>query len=230
MWYALGEASHWPLSPWIWNSSWGRAEYSQWHSICAFLEAPTLAEAWFYHEYFQAHEVGALARFNTQVSGYWLGRSVALLVRRPIHLTCDDEGRLHGETARCVEYHDGWGFWAWHGVAVPEKVILAPDELTRNDFLYEANVEARRVIQERMGERFVPEVGGKYVDSSSRGVLYEIELPDDPDTVARYLQVRDPSTGRDYYLRVPPNIGTAEEAVAWTFGFEPGEYRPLRES
>jgi hypothetical protein len=48
-------------------------------------------------------------------------------------------------------YPDGWGFYAWHGVVVPEKVILAPETLTREDFLNEQNVAVRRVIQERIG-------------------------------------------------------------------------------
>jgi hypothetical protein len=230
LWRAVADAARCPLSPWVRDSFWGTAVYSTWHSIRAYDEAPTLAKVRFYDEYFEPNQAGPLARFNALASGYWLGRSVALLVRRPRLLTLDDEGRLHGETARCVEYCDGWGFWAWHGVEVAEEVILAPDELTRDDFLNERDVEVRRVIMERMGERFVPEIGGKYVDSSVHGVLYEIELPGDPDGVARYLHVQDPSTGREYYLRVPPDIATAKEASAWTFGLSTGEYHPAQES
>ena len=33
-----------------------------------------------------------------------------------------------------------------------------------------------------------------------------------------------------YYLRVPPTIETAEEAVAWTFGLNTDEYHPAQES
>jgi hypothetical protein len=40
---------------------------------------------------------------------------------------------LHSATGKCIEYHDGWGFYAWHGVHVPERVILAPEALTRDD-------------------------------------------------------------------------------------------------
>ncbi|MGH2503627.1 MAG: DUF6745 domain-containing protein [Ktedonobacterales bacterium] len=65
-----------------------------------------------------------------------------------------------------------------------------------------------------MGGRFVEEIGARFVDGGDRGVLYEIDLPDDPERVARYVQVRDTSTDRDYYLRVQPTIQTADEAVA----------------
>jgi hypothetical protein len=33
-------------------------------------------------------------------------------------------------------------------------------------------------------------------------------------------------TFKDYFLRVPPWVRTAREAVAWTFGMESAGYRP----
>jgi hypothetical protein len=33
-----------------------------------------------------------------------------------------------------------------------------------------------------------------------------------------------------YFLRVPPHIRTAADAVAWTFGFEEDEYHPVQET
>lgn len=113
---------------------------------------------------------------------------------------------------------------------MPEQVICAPDRLTRDDFFDEENVEARRIIQERMGERFVWEIGARFVDGGPRGVLYEVDLPGDRERVARYVQVQDVSTQREYYLRVPPTIQTAAEAVAWTFGLSRDEYHPAQES
>lgn len=87
-------------------------------------------------------------------------------------------------------------------------MILAQETLTREDFLGERNLEVRRVIQERMGERFVTELGGRIIEVGPRGTLYEVPLPsDDPKQVARYLQVQDASTRRQYFLRVPPGSG-----------------------
>ncbi|HEY9786532.1 MAG TPA: hypothetical protein V6D17_14080 [Candidatus Obscuribacterales bacterium] len=37
-------------------------------------------------------------------------------------------------------------------------------------------------------------------------------------------------TFREYFLRVPPNVGTAREAVAWTFNLRGEQYRPNIES
>jgi hypothetical protein len=88
----------------------------------------------------------------------------------------------------------------------------------------------RRVIQERMGERFVSELGGGVLDSSPPGTLYEVRLPDDPEIVARHVQVQDASTARQYMLRVPPSIQTAAEAVAWSFGLSREDYHPADET
>jgi hypothetical protein len=109
-------------------------------------------------------------------------------------------------------------------------VIRAPERLTREDWSDARNIEVRRVIQERMGARFIAELGGAVLDEGLRGILYEVDLRGDPERVARYVQVRDASTQREYYLRVPPQIRTADEAVAWTFGLAAGEYRPMQES
>ena len=35
---------------------------------------------------------------------------------------------------------------------------------------------------------------------------------------------------RHYFLRVPPDVHTAREAVAWTFGLEASEYAPVKEA
>jgi hypothetical protein len=37
-------------------------------------------------------------------------------------------------------------------------------------------------------------------------------------------------TYKEYFLRVPPDVSSAREGVAWTFGLEPHEYAPAVES
>lgn len=196
----------------------------------AYCEAPLLANYRFFDTYLTSNDLHALACFNERVSGYWLGTKRAFLVRRPRTLTLDAAGRLHSETGTCLEYPDGWGLYAWHGVQVSERFILAPDRLAREDFLNEPNLEMRRVMQERMGGRFVSELGGTLMDEGPAGRLYEVLLPHDPERVARYVQVQDASTERQYVLRVPPTVQTAAEAGAWIFHRSVEEYRPGQET
>ena len=81
-----------------------------------------------------------------------------------------------------------------------------------------------------MGARFVPELGGVVLDTGPHGKLYEVALPDDPERVARYVQVQDAYTPRWYFLRVPPTFQTVAEAVAWTFALPVEQYQPTRET
>ncbi len=199
-------------------------------SVRAYAVAPALGVFRFLDEYLAPNNARALAQFNEGVSGYWLGKDLALIVRRPTRLVCDSAGRLHSATGPCMQYRDGWGFYAWHGISVPEQVILAPEQLTQVDWSKAENVEVRRVIQERMGERFVRELGGVVIDTSSQGTLYEVVLLDDPEQVARYVQVQDASTARQYVLRVPPTVQTAAAAVAWSFQMAVEEYHPAHET
>lgn len=185
----------------------------------------------FFHEVFEPNKSIHLALFNEMVSGYRLGRKEAWVVRKPVRLERDERGRLHSEAGMCIQYSDGWGLYAWHGVRCSESLILRPQDISREDWLNERNLELRRVIQERLGnDRFVELVGGRCIDQGERGDLIEIDLGDDPERIARFVRVRDTSTRRVYYLRVPPTTTHADSGVAWTFGLDEAVYHPQQES
>jgi hypothetical protein len=221
--------------PWKIDRIWAHYESDhetyRWLSLCAYEAAPHLAYLDYYHSYCWPNQAHALAQFTRFVSGFWLGKTVALVVRKPTLLSCDASGHPHSTTSTAIQYADGWGFWARHGVHVPAWVAECPaDELTRDDFFAASNAEVRRVIQERMGERFIWTIGARFINSGPRGILYEVDLPYEREPVARYVELHDASSERVYYLRVPPTIATAEEAVAWTFGLNTDEYHPAQES
>lgn len=198
----------------------------------AYQRADHFAFHWFFHEAFEENALIHLARFNELVSGYWLGDKEVWLIRKPVLLQRDEQGRFHSANGPCVQYRDGWGWYAWHGVHVPEKLILSPEQVTREEWVQERNVEVRRAIQERLGsERFIQLVGGVCIHKNRRGKLIQIKLSvRDPDLVAHYVQVQDSSTSRHYYLRVPPWINSVDEAIAWTFGLSARDYRPGQET
>jgi hypothetical protein len=214
-------------------SVWASVRASVWDSVGdsvrAYYDENWLAFYRFFHEVFEENDLIHLALFNEMVSGYRLGHTEAWLVRKPTILARDEQGRLHSVSGKCLAYRDGWGFYAWHGVRIPERLILQPDTLTKDDWLHEENMEVRRVIQERMSD-FVQVIGGRCINVGCYGELYEIDIRPDPERVARYVHVCDTSTAREYYLRVPPAIANADEAVAWTFGLEMGAYAPLQEA
>lgn len=117
-----------------------RAYYDQsWHSIFRF-----------FHEVFEPNDLISLACLNELLSGYHFGCQEAWMVRKPVRLERDEAGNLHSADGLCVQYRDGWGFYAWHGVCCSEQVILHPEQLSNEDWLNEPNMAIRRVIQERM--------------------------------------------------------------------------------
>jgi hypothetical protein len=157
---------------------------------------------------------------------------IALASERYTVCKVDAESRLHNPAGQAIGYGDGWGIWAWHGVRVDQRVIEQPETISAKEILAEQNTEVRRVMMERIGmERFLGEAGAKQIHTHEMGDLFSIDLPGDPERVLRAVRVTDPSTGRIYFLRVPPAIKRADDAVAWTFGFDVAkQYRPVAET
>jgi hypothetical protein len=159
----------------------------------------------------------------------------------PAVLRCDDRGRPHAPDGPAIAWPDGLEAFAWHSVPVERWVIENPGRITVAAIDGERNVERRRVLVERFGEeRLIREGGAELVAEDETGRLWRhpIEEP------RRWVRTAEPivmvevhnstpepdGSRRTYYLRVPPSVRTAREAVAWTFGLGAVEYRPEAES
>ena len=122
----------------------------------------------------------------------------------------------------------------WRGVEVNERVAFQPETLTVDEILNEGNAELRRVMLERYGfDRFMADASAEVLDQDedAGGVrrLLKVELPGDEDLLC--VAVSCPSTGRRYMIRVPPNMTSCHQAIAWTAGFDnPDDYRPEAET
>jgi hypothetical protein len=165
---------------------------------------------------------------------HWTDDTLFWIAKPTVHVEQISSGRrLHNASYAAVE-SDLENLYFFHGILVPAFVIVRPESITVKDVLSEENVEVRRVFMERMGmQRFLTEAGAKCIHRHEMGELFSIDLPGDPEGVLRSVRVKDPSTDREYFLRVPPKIKRADDAVAWTFGFEmerKQEYRPVVET
>lgn len=122
----------------------------------------------------------------------------------------------------------------WRGVAVDERIAFRPETLTVEEIVGERNAERRRVMLERLGyERFFARAAAEELDrdedAGGERRLLRAAMP--PDEAVVCVAVRCPSTGRQYLLRVPPDVRTCRQAAAWMAGFDdPGEYRPVQET
>jgi hypothetical protein len=163
---------------------------------------------------------------------FWVTAEAVICCPRPALQLVGD--RLHCIDGPAVAWPDGDHYYFWRGVQVPEKVVLRPFDLTTREVLGEPNAEVRRVMMERYGPaRLLLDGGAVERGRDACGVLYHLPLQGDEDLVMVKVRNSTPEpdgSTRDYYLRVPPSMRTAREAVAWTFGLTPNEYRPVRET
>jgi hypothetical protein len=168
-------------------------------------------------------------------AGLWLfyvtHREVLAVLRPAVRIA---DRQLHCEHGPAVIWPDGRCAYFWRGVRVSEKVVLRPFDLSAREIVSERNAEVRRVMVERYGpDRFIQDAGAQLVHTDETGALYRQDLEgDEPLCMVRVLDATPlpDGTRRAYWLRVPPTVRTAREAVAWTFGLERDDYRPAIET
>jgi hypothetical protein len=97
--------------------------------------------------------------------------------------------------------------------------------LTAKTALTWENIEQRRCACEILGwSAILRELKAKVIDTDGDpeiGELVEVDMPEVGQE--RFLRVRC-GTGRQFALPVPPEMKTALEAQAWTWGMEPSSF------
>ena len=173
----------------------------------------------------------AMGNFVKKTHGSFLVDDALHIVRKPRLLTLDENGRFHNEVQKCIEYRDGWGFYSWHGTTVPEYVITTPKEkVTKEMWLKEQNQEVKRVLVEKVGyDKFMEWFKPSTIDTWNDYKLHHIFEQVDGEEL-RLLQMKDTSTERIYFLRVPLTVKTCRDAVAWSFQLDADKYLPEQEA
>lgn len=161
-------------------------------------------------------------------------QDICIVCERPVEINLDDQLRLHSESGPSIRYRDGWATYHEHGVTLPAWVVEKPELISVKSIQDEQNAEVRRVMIEKFTiERYIRESNAVAIDQSKFGILYRLGLESGRDLV--YIEVVNSTPEPDgsykhYFLRVPPEMRTAHEAVAWTFYMTPEEYYPDAES
>ena len=81
--------------------------------------------------------------------------------------------------------------------------------------------------------RYMQECGAISYHRDESGELFKLDIED--DYPLKVVKVRNATLGHDgafdeYWLRVPSEMQTAREAVAWTFELRADEYLPVAET
>lgn len=97
-------------------------------------------------------------------------------------------------------------------------------QITAADIIACKNQEIKQEALRQFGyDNFVRDAGMEELDREGEDALLR------KDGIV-FAHVKDASTPRRYLLRVPPNMTTIKDAIAWTFGMTAAEYRPLAET
>lgn len=160
------------------------------------------------------------------------------------------EGRRHHDKGPAIETKAGTRWFYWRGVRVPEHVVMNPRCAKPKDILKEDNAEVRRAWMESYGlDDFILDLNPEVLDKNEKKemMLLRVTIPDDEPLVMVRVKNSTPE-GRwvngtfvpelkdgkpwfkHYMIRVPPDMKTAEQAVAWTFAMTEEEYAPAVES
>jgi hypothetical protein len=157
----------------------------------------------------------------------WWHENVLSISDRPRTLNRDDELRLHCETGPAIMYPDGWGLWCWHGTVIPQEWVESKESLNLQTALTWENIEQRRAACEILGWNLIlDQLNARTIDkhpNAEIGDLVEVDLPDSGRE--RFLRVKC-GTGRDFAIPVPPDMDTAHNANAWTYGLDANELNP----
>lgn len=187
----------------------------------------------------RAARLGHHLRLAESAGPWWALDGLAIVCERPVVARSDASGRPHSESGPALAWGDGTQIWMWHGVGVPDWVVLHPERIDVRAISREDNMEVRRVMVERVGwERIAREGGARLLQEDSTGRLWETTRPLEGfswGANAKFVEVENSTpepdgTRRHYYIRVPPDTRTARAAVAWTFALGELDYQPLAES
>lgn len=204
-----------------------------------------------------SHETMALMEYHECIfyavgPSYEIQGKTCTYVRRPIVHKRDARGRLHCENGPALvyegQYESEWHY-AIHGVDLSGPyyyIVTNPKQITVDSIRSERNQEVRRIMVERFGaDRFIKEGLGQLRSKDAYGTLYEIPrimeeggrnafwMVTEFDIEMTIVEVvngtpEPDGTWKKYYLMTPPNMRTAHEAVAWTYGLTAEQYKLVK--
>lgn len=161
---------------------------------------------------------------------FWVGGDTIHVALRPRKATTDDQNRLHNERGPAFIWNSEMPEYWWHGVRVTERDVLRPESITAGEIRLARNVEYRRVLVERYGyDRYVRDMGGKRLNHQEGiGTLWSCQGVEEEIRVVEVVNSTPEPDGswKRYWLRVPPDVTSARQAVAWTFSVPVARYRP----
>ena len=149
-------------------------------------------------------------------AGWWLPhQNICWISERHNILKRDGAGRLNADGEMAVQYPDGWGIYACHGVRLPFNYGSVKRTQWKAEWvLNEKNAELRRVLIQEIGySKLCRDLNAKKVNEWREYELLRIDNADVEPIVL--LKMTCPSTSLIHAHRVPPDIASARQAIQW---------------
>jgi len=170
--------------------------------------------------------------------GWWAPyKDYVILQHRHCALHFDAENRIHHDGGLAIEYADGWGVWALHGVRVPQWLAEERDgDIDPNRMQEIKNAEIRREFVRKIGlDRIRYKLQESVIDSKvivmktplsdEWGCNYSVEQLNYGNGVNRRVLVMDnPSLPEVQHVEyVPQDCMTVEQAMNFRLNREESE-------
>ncbi|MCY3411345.1 MAG: hypothetical protein INQ03_06885 [Candidatus Heimdallarchaeota archaeon] len=170
-----------------------------------------------------------LSRLSNEQIALREDESIQLLPDGRMYYMEDGKPRVRS-IADFVRSLDPWEDLSEIEQALDDYLMEYRQDLSGQDILAVHNQEIRRRLIRRMGyTKFVREVRGRVIHRDGSSQLVKIISPRGQEDYV-FVRVVCPSTGDTYIIRVPPDMRTCRQAVAWTFGLTEDQYHPLIET
>ena len=223
VWDSVGDSVKNSVRNSVWNSIYGQHE-AGWLSYYSFFREVCGLEK-------ETEKLNGLFGVSKNAGWFLPYQNICWVSERHSILNRDDGGRIHSFTEPSIMYPDGWTIYAIHGVLVPEYVVMDPEKITVQDIEKEENAEIRRIKINRYGQdKFLKDSDSVKIHEDDYGTLWKKDLLNDEPIVMVELINSTPepdNSFKHYFIRVPPTVKTAHEAVGWTFGKTDKNYKPL---
>jgi hypothetical protein len=163
--------------------------------------------------------MAALREFSKTCYDTVLLDSCAIVIARPA-MEFDEQGNLHCEDGPALAWMSGEKDYVWHGIWVPERLIMSPRTYSKAEYLAITNTEERRALSEHAGWSWVAELlGAKTVDSWTDPETHLGYILMEVDGGQRLLQKQSPrlkdGSQPTYVEPVHEELKTAQAARKW---------------
>lgn len=154
---------------------------------------------------------------------WWPFKECVIFSEKHTFISLDENKELHAEGRKAIEYSDGFGFYFWHGMQLPEEYgSKCVKDWDPKWLLTEEHAELKKLFIEQIGyERICHEVGGRKISQyySKTSGHYELLRIENADVEPIHLlKMVCPSTGHLHMNRTPPEIEDARKAATWMNG------------